>query len=123
LCEGAADIPVETHFKMQQIVQKHVDNAVSKTINLPNDYPIDNLSEVWLKNLDTLKGTTFYRWGSRENEPFEPVLLHDIDLVIAETPEELIRRKERTEESNAMDCVGGACEIPSANVNYEKTIV
>lgn len=123
LCEGAADIPVETHFKMQQIVQRHVDNAVSKTINLPNDYPIDNLSEIWLRNLGTLKGTTFYRWGSRENEPFEPILLNDIDLVISETPEKLIRRKERTEDSNAMDCVGGVCDIPSVKIDYEKSSV
>src|SRR3990172_5686410 len=39
LCEGAADISVDIHFKMQATVQKHVDNAVSKTINLANDFP------------------------------------------------------------------------------------
>jgi ribonucleoside-diphosphate reductase alpha chain len=109
--EGAADISVDNHFKMQQTVQKHVDNAVSKTINLPNDYPVDSLSDLWLENLPTLKGSTFYRWGSRENEPFEPVLLKDIELVLRETPEKMIRRKERTQDSNAMDCVNGACSI------------
>lgn len=113
LCEGAADIPVDRHFEVQKAVQKHVDNAVSKTINLPNDYPIDALSEIWLEYLPTLKGTTFYRWGSRENEPFEPVLMKDIELVLRETPEDMIRRKERTEEQNAMDCVGGVCEVPA----------
>jgi ribonucleoside-diphosphate reductase alpha chain len=111
LCEGAADIPVERHFMVQRTVQKHVDNAVSKTINLPNDYPIEALDEIWLEHLPHLKGTTFYRWGSRENEPFEPVLMQDIDLVLSETPEVQIRRKERTEDSNAMDCVGGICTI------------
>lgn len=109
LVEGAADISVENHFKMQQVVQQHIDNAVSKTINLPNDYPIDNLSEVWLDNLATLKGTTFYRWGSRENEPFQPVLANDVDLVLAETPSAMIRRKERTEET--ANCATGACVI------------
>lgn len=113
LCEGAADIPVDRHFEVQKAVQKHVDNAVSKTINLPNDYPIDALSEIWLEYLPTLKGTTFYRWGSRENEPFEPVLMKDIELVLRETPEDMIRRKERTEDQNAMDCVGGVCEVPA----------
>src|SRR5574338_143792 len=113
LCEGAADIPVERHFMVQKAVQRHVDNAVSKTINLPTDYPIDSLSELWLEYLPYLKGTTFYRWGSRENEPFEPVLMKDIDLVLRETPDDMIRRKERTEEQSAMDCVSGVCEIPT----------
>ena len=110
-CEGAADIPVEKHFDVQKAVQKHIDNAVSKTINLPNDYPIDQLSELWLEYLPYLKGSTFYRWGSRENEPFEPVLLNDIDLVLSETPEDMIRRKERTEDQSAMDCTSGVCII------------
>jgi ribonucleoside-diphosphate reductase alpha chain len=116
IIEGAADISVERHFQMQQVVQKHVDNAVSKTINLPNDYPIENLSDLWLDNIDTLKGTTFYRWGSRENEPFDPVLLEDIEAVIAATSVEQISRKERTEEQNAMDCVSGVCEVPSPKI-------
>jgi len=111
LVEGAADIPVEKHFAVQAIVQKHIDNAVSKTINLPNDYPMDNLSNLWLDYLPQLKGTTFYRWGSRENEPFEPVLANDIDLVLSETPENMISRKVRTENANAMDCIDGSCVI------------
>jgi ribonucleoside-diphosphate reductase alpha chain len=111
LCEGAADIPVERHFAVQRAVQKHVDNAVSKTINLPNDYPQDQLSELWLEYLPHLKGSTFYRWGSREDEPFEPVLSKDIDLVLSETPEDMIMRKERSEEQSAMDCTTGVCTI------------
>ncbi len=110
ICEGAADISVESHFKMQQVVQSHVDNAVSKTINLPNDYPMEDLSDVWLKYLPNLKGTTFYRWGSRENEPFQPVLIKDIPSVLESTPEEQIKRKERNE--NEADCASGVCEIP-----------
>jgi ribonucleoside-diphosphate reductase alpha chain len=110
LCEGAADISVDTHFKMQEIVQRHVDNAVSKTINLANDFPLEDLSDIWLKYITKLKGTTFYRWGSRENEPFEPVLLKDIPDVLESTPKEQIKRKERNR--NEADCVSGVCEIP-----------
>ncbi len=119
LVEGAADVSVEDHFKMQAIVQSHVDNAVSKTINIPNDYDPKDLSEIWLKYLPQLKGSTFYRWGSRENEPFEPVLQSDIQEVIQSTPEDLIRRKERTEEQSSMDCVSGVCEVPTSNGNME----
>jgi ribonucleoside-diphosphate reductase alpha chain len=109
--EGAADISVDTHFKMQEIVQKHIDNAVSKTINLPSDYPMEDLSDLWLNYLPNLKGTTFYRWGSRENEPIEPVLLKDIDSVLESTDNSQIRRKERNE--NEADCASGVCEIPT----------
>lgn len=108
LCEGAVDVPVEKHFQMQQVVQKHVDNAVSKTINLSNDYPLDSLSDLWLQYLPTLKGTTFYRFGSRANEPFNPVAAADIEDVIASTPEDKIRRKERVEQEN---CATGVCLI------------
>ncbi len=121
LVEGAADISVEDHFKMQEVVQRHVDNAVSKTINLPNDYDPKDLSELWLDYLPSLKGTTFYRWGSRENEPFEPVLSANIEEVIQSTPEDQIRRKQRTEEQSSMDCVSGVCEIPTSNGNGKVT--
>jgi ribonucleoside-diphosphate reductase alpha chain len=108
LVEGAMDVPVEDHFQMQKVVQNHVDNAVSKTINLPTDYPLDNLSDLWLQYLPTLKGTTFYRFGSRENEPFNPVPHDEIEEVISSTEEENIRRKERDEVDN---CATGVCLI------------
>lgn len=108
LCEGTVDIPVEKHFQMQKAVQKHIDNAVSKTINLPNDYPLDNLSDLWLKYIPSLKGTTFYRFGSRHNEPYNPVPHEEIEETIEATPEENIRRKERTEEEN---CATGVCLV------------
>lgn len=110
LCEGAADISVDTHFRMQETVQRHIDNAVSKTINLPTDYPIEDLSEIWLSYLPSLKGTTFYRWGSRENEPFQPVLHADIPRVLLETCEKDIMRKERNVDEAL--CVSGVCEVP-----------
>ena len=37
--------------------------------------------------------------------------MKDIDLVLSETPEDMIMRKERTEEQGAMDCTSGVCVI------------
>jgi ribonucleoside-diphosphate reductase alpha chain len=111
LVEGAADLTPRDHFEMQRIVQRHIDNAVSKTINLPSDYPVEELAELWLEYLPYVKGTTFYRWGSRENEPFKPVLHDEIEHTIMTTSSSKIRRKQRTREQAAMDCVSGACEI------------
>lgn len=73
LAQSAVDVPVRAHFEMQKIVQKHIDNAVSKTINLPNDFPQDQFGDIWLEYLPFLKGTTVYRYGSRENEPIQPI--------------------------------------------------
>ena len=71
--EDASNMHPEEHFKMQEVVQMHVDNAVSKTINLPKAFPKEELSDLWLKYLPSIKGSTFYRWGSRENEPIQPL--------------------------------------------------
>lgn len=109
--QGAADIAVKDHFEMQKIVQRHIDNAVSKTINLPKDYPLEDLAELWLKYLPYMKGSTFYRWGSREFEPISPVpreqWLEAISSQNGSTVYEF-----NVEEMLALDCVGGVCELP-----------
>lgn len=107
LAEGAYDVPVEGHFAIQATVQKHIDNAVSKTINLPEDYDPVDLSDVWLEYLPQLKGSTFYREGSRGAEPLEPIRGEAI---------ELIQHLNKTAEADiadqyGMDCVGGSCEV------------
>ncbi len=68
---GAYDLSPRQHFEVLEVVQRHVDNAVSKTINLPNDYPEHALGDIVREYLPTLKGATFYRNGSRANEPLE----------------------------------------------------
>ena len=113
IVEGAADISVDRHFAIQAVAQKHIDNAVSKTINLPTDFPVEELSEIWLKYLPELKGTTFYRWGSRENEPFSPIRMEDVEEVLANTPEDQISRKFRVEQ----ECVSGVCDILPGTVH------
>ena len=112
--EGAADIPVEAHFKMQAVVQKHIDNAVSKTINLPSDYPIDDLADLWLEYLPQMKGSTFYRWGSREFEPISPVPREEWEAVIAQTNGSTLYGDDdkAVQALLDLDCPGGVCSIP-----------
>jgi len=106
--EGAYDISPENHFEIQRIVQKHLDNAVSKTINLPTNYPVDSLSDLWLEYLPYVKGTTFYRAGSRGEEPLEAIPLDQV--------EKLIKKHKGAEEStieeqSLMDCPDGMCDV------------
>lgn len=62
----ATELSVDQHLAMQQTVQRHVDNAVSKTINLPADASIEAVAHAYREGWRLgLKGVTVYRTGSR----------------------------------------------------------
>ena len=81
--EGAYDVPVRKHLMAQEAAQRYIDQAVSKTINLPEDYTFEQLSEDMLKFAPVLKGTTIYRAGSRGFEPLQAVEFTKDNLKLA----------------------------------------
>jgi ribonucleoside-diphosphate reductase alpha chain len=109
---GSHDLTVRDHMEVQRIIQKHVDNAVSKTINIAHDYPMAEVEKLWLEYLPYLKGTTFYRDGTRgmvmadgtvEAPPLSPIPIEEAKLRFNEA--------HKTEVESVDDCPSGVCEI------------
>jgi ribonucleoside-diphosphate reductase alpha chain len=109
---GSHNISVQQHMEVQAIVQKWVDNAVSKTINMANDYSLEDMEKLWLEYLPRLKGTTFYRDGTRgfvredgtvEEPPLKPLTIENAMLKFKE--------KHSVDVEFVDDCVGGLCQI------------
>ncbi len=68
----AHEIMPEMHIKMQAIFQKRIDNAVSKTINLPEDATLEQTRTAFLMaHKLRCKGITIYRYNSRKSQVLE----------------------------------------------------
>jgi len=98
------DLKPSDHFEIQSIVQKYVDGAVSKTINMPEGTTAEQLSNLTLEYIHDLKGVTVYVDGCREGQILNKV-----------TEEEVIKSLEEEKACNyagteSVLCSSGSCE-------------
>ncbi len=68
----ALEVSWEGHLAVQEAFQAHVDNSVSKTINLPASAPVERVGAAYRSAWERgLKGITVYRYGTQDTQVLE----------------------------------------------------
>jgi len=98
--------PVD-HFEIQSVVQKYVDGAVSKTINLPKGTTPRELSKLTLEYIRDLKGVTVYVDGSREGQIYERISAEDAKNYLNDVSVDV----DNFMTSEDIKCASGKCDI------------
>ncbi|KAB1190726.1 MULTISPECIES: adenosylcobalamin-dependent ribonucleoside-diphosphate reductase [Haloferax] len=69
LFQTAHDVPAEQHLRIQAAFQEHVDNAVSKTVNVPQSASVEDIEDIFHSaRRYGLKGMTVFRSGARAEQ-------------------------------------------------------
>ena len=75
---SADDISPKEHVDIQAAAQKWIDSSISKTANVPTDYPFEKFKDIYMYAYDKgLKGCTTFRFNP---EAFQGVLVKEKDL-------------------------------------------
>ncbi|MDZ7645092.1 MAG: adenosylcobalamin-dependent ribonucleoside-diphosphate reductase [Woeseiaceae bacterium] len=74
----AEDITPKAHVDIQAAAQRWIDSSISKTANVPTDYPYEDFKDIYLYAYEQgLKGCTTFRFNP---EAFQGVLVKERDL-------------------------------------------
>ena len=75
---SADDVTPTQHVDIQAAAQRWIDSSISKTANVPTDYPYEDFKDIYLYAYEReLKGCTTFRFNP---EAFQGVLVKEKDL-------------------------------------------
>ncbi len=98
----AHEVAPDWHLRMQAAFQRHVDAAVSKTINLPERATPADIREIFVKAWRSrVKGITVYRYGSKPAQVLE----------FLEDPARTAGMPVSVQRDYAGGCLGHVCEF------------
>jgi len=101
------DLKPEDHFEIQSVVQRYVDGAVSKTINMPAGTTVQQLDKLLLEYINDLKGVTVYVDGSREGQIYNTISNDEVIKMI----KDLGKTANTSLEDGDMKCSTGTCSL------------
>jgi len=110
------DISAEDHIQMEAVVQRHVDDAISKTTNFRNNATLEDVEKAFVLAYDLgIKGVTFYRDGTRKGQPLKVKGGKEEDIKErSDLADVVIKRLE----SSRPEIVGGLTEKVSTPFGY-----
>ena len=90
----AMELSPEDHVRVQAAVQRWTDSAISKTVNAPQDYSIEQTKQLYTLMYDLgCKGGTIYRDGSRD----EQILATDSNKLGKDAAQQVQAKKDAAE--------------------------
>lgn len=107
------NLKIDDHVKTMAVFSRYIDSAMSKTVNIPNDYPFDDFKRLYSEvyKTGTIKGCTSYREGT-----MMAVLAADSTAVKAEIKG--VQRTKATPRPTSLDC-----DIHHLTTSGEKWVV
>lgn len=90
---NTSNLSIDDHIKTMEVFAKYIDSAISKTVNLPNDYPYEDFKSLYERIFNTgyIKGCTTYRAGTMTSVLSEASSLNNksIAKIYVKRPKEL----------------------------------
>ncbi|TVP82735.1 MAG: vitamin B12-dependent ribonucleotide reductase [Alkalicoccus sp.] len=111
---SSMDLPPEAHADVQCVIQKWVDSSLSKTVNAPKGYTVDQVKGVYERLYKGgAKGGTVYVDGSRDSQVLTLKAEENDNYAV-----DLTGGEERGETNKPVVLVDTIADLRSTSVNY-----